>query len=134
MYKANFALPNGGDKLYLIYDLRKSIGQELCYSPLSFFESCCDCTFSPTPTPAPSPTPAPAVPTYDYFIGIDCVSLQAVYLKANTTLGIVVGNEVQYTSGGTTMDCASLYATGGSGVNGEVVVLVAGCGDSRCST
>ena len=134
LYKADFVLPSGGNKLYLIYDLRKSIGQELCYSALSFFESCCDCTFSPTPTPAPSPTPAPAVPTYNYFIGIDCVSLQAVYLKANTTLGIVVGNEVQYTSGGTTTGCASLYATGGTGVNGEVVVLVAGCGDSRCST
>jgi hypothetical protein len=134
LYKADFVLPSGGNKLYLIYDLRKSIGQELCYSQLSFFESCCDCTFSPTPTPAPSPTPAPAVPTYNYFIGIDCVSLQAVYLKANTTLGIVVGNEVQYTSGGTTTGCASLYATGGTGVNGEVVVLVAGCGDSRCST
>jgi hypothetical protein len=59
--------------------------------------------------------------------------LQAVYLKANTTLGVVVGNEVQYSSGGTVAGCASLYATGGTGTNGEVTVVVSGCGDSRCS-
>ena len=92
-------------KLYLIYDLRNSLGQELCFSSGSYFEACCDCTFSPTPTPSPtpSPTPAPTIPTYDYFIGIDCVNLQAVYLKADTTLGVVVGNEVQYSSGGSVL-------------------------------
>ena len=133
LYTADFTLPAGGDKLYLIYDLRNSIGQELCFSSGSYFEACCDCTFSPTPTPSPSPTPAPTIPTYDYFIGIDCVNLQAVYLKADTTLGVVVGNEVQYSSGGTVVGCASLYATGGTGTNGQVTVVVSGCGDSRCS-
>jgi len=132
LYRAQFTLPSGGDKLYLIYDLRKSIGQELCYSGTSFFESCCNCVFTPTPAPTIAPTPAPVIPTYDYFIGIDCVSLQAVYLKADTTLGILVGNEVQYTSGGTVTGCASLYAPGGTGTDGEVTVVVAGCGDSRC--
>ena len=133
LYTADFVLPAGGDKLYLIYDLRNSIAQELCFSSGSFFEACCDCTFSPTPTPSPSPTPAPTIPTYDYFIGIDCVNLQAVYLKADTTLGVVVGNEVQYSSGGSVVGCASLYATGGTGTNGQVTVVVSGCGDSRCS-
>ena len=133
LYTAQFGLPSGGTKLYLVYDLRNSIGQELCYSASDFFDSCCNCTFTPTPVPAPTPTPVPAIPTYDYFIGIDCVSLQAVYLKANTTLGIVVGDEVQYSSGGTVIGCASLYATGGNAINGEVTVEVTGCGDSRCS-
>ena len=82
--------------------------------------------------PTPAPTPAPA-PVYDYFLGIDCVSLQAVYVKANQTLGIVVGDEVQYQFGSIT-GCASLYDVGGSGQNGEVIVQVSGCGDSRCST
>ena len=63
---------------------------------------------------------------------IDCVSLQAVYLKANQTLSIVVGDEVQYQFG-TTIGCASLYDVGGTGQNGEVIVQVSGCGDSRCS-
>ena len=67
------------------------------------------------------------------FIGIDCVSLQAVYLKANQTLGVVVGDEVQYSSGGAVAGCASLYAIDGNGNNGEVTVQVSGCGDSRCS-
>jgi hypothetical protein len=133
LYTADFVLPAAGNKLYLIYDLRNSIGQQLCFSSGSFFESCCDCTFTPAPSPTPSPTPAPSIPTYNYFIGIDCVNLQAVYLKANTTLGVVVGNEVQYSSGGTVVGCASLYATGGTGTNGEVTVVVSGCGDSRCS-
>ncbi len=133
LYTADFVLPAAVNKLYLIYDLRNSIGQQLCFSSGSFFESCCDCTFTPAPSPTPSPTPAPSIPTYNYFIGIDCVNLQAVYLKANTTLGVVVGNEVQYSSGGTVAGCASLYATGGTGTNGEVTVVVSGCGDSRCS-
>ena len=133
LYSADFLMPAGGSKLYLIYDLRNSLGQQLCYSSGSFFEACCDCTFTPAPSPTPSPTPAPAVPVYNYFIGIDCVNLQAVYLKADTTLGVVVGNEVQYSSGGSVVGCASLYATGGTGTNGEITVVVSGCGDSRCS-
>ena len=36
-------------------------------------------------------------------------------------------------SGGVVAGCASLYATGGTGTNGEVTVIVSGCGDSRCS-
>ncbi len=134
LYSADFGLPAGGNKLYLVYDLRNSIGQELCYSSTSLFDACCNCTFTPTPTPAPAPAPTPVIPVYDYFLGIDCVSLQAVYLKANQTLGIVVGDEVQYSSGGTVQGCASLYAVGGTGSSGEVTVQVAGCGDSRCST
>ena len=133
LYSAGFTLPAGGDKLYLVYDLRSSLGEQLCFSTLDGYDSCCSCTFPPTPTPtpvAPSPTPAP---TYDYFIGIDCVNLQAVYLKAVSSLGIVVGDEVQYSFGGAVVGCASLYAIGGTGTNGEVTVQVTGCGDSRCS-
>jgi len=133
LYSAQFGLPANGNKLYLIYDLRNAIGQQLCYSAVSIFDSCCNCTFTPAPTPSPTPSPTPApAPVYDYFLGIDCVSLQAVYLKANQTLGIVVGDEVQYKFGSTN-GCASLYDVGGSGQNGEVIVQVAGCGDSRCS-
>jgi hypothetical protein len=54
-------------------------------------------------------------------------------VKANQTLGIVVGDEVQYQFG-SIIGCVSLYDVGGSGQNGEVIVQVAGCGDSRCST
>ena len=133
LYSAQFGLPANGNKLYLVYDLRNSIGQELCYSSTGFFDACCNCTFTPTPTPAPAPVPTPVIPVYDYFLGIDCVSLQAVYLKANQTLGIVVGDEVQYSAGGAVQGCASLYAVGGTGSTGEVTVQVAGCGDSRCS-
>ena len=43
-----------------------------------------------------------------------------------------MGDEVQYKFGSTN-GCASLYDVGGSGQNGEVIVQVAGCGDSRCS-
>ena len=32
LYTLRFVLPAGGNKLYLIYDLRNSIGQQLCYS------------------------------------------------------------------------------------------------------
>ena len=93
----------------------------------------CSCTFIPVPPP-PTPTPSPPViPTYDYFVGINCENLQAVYLKANTSLSILVGDEVQYTFGGAVVGCASLYATGGGGADGEVTVQVTGCGDSRCS-
>ena len=134
LYSAEFGMPANGNKLYLIYDLRNSIGQQLCYSSTSLFDACCNCTFTPPPTPSPTPTPTPApVPTYNYYLGIDCVSLQAVYLKANQTLGIVVGDEVQYQFGSATR-CASLYDVGGSGQNGEVIIQVSGCGDSRCST
>jgi hypothetical protein len=134
LYSAQFGLPSLGNKLYLVYDLRNSIGQELCYSSSGFVDACCNCTFTPTPTPTPTPVPTPVVPVYDYFLGIDCVSLQAVYLKSNQTLGIVVGDEVQYSAGGTVQGCASLYAVGGTGSTGEVAVQVSGCGDSRCST
>ena len=48
------------------------------------------------------------------------LTLSAVYLKADTSLGVVVGNEVQYSSGGVVVGCASLYATGGTGTNGEI--------------
>ena len=133
LYSAGFTLPVGGDKLYLVYDLRNTIGEELCYSTVGDYDACCSCTFPPTPTPtpvAPSPTPTP---TYDYFIGIDCATYQLVYLKAVSRLSIVVGDEVQYTFGGTVLGCASLYATGGTGTNGEITVQVTGCGDSRCS-
>jgi len=134
LYSAQFGLPAGGNKLYLIYDLRNAVGQQLCYSSTSIFDACCNCTFTPAPTPSPTPAPTPApAPVYDYFLGIDCVSLQAVYVKANQTLGIVVGDEVQYQFGSIT-GCASLYDVGGSGQNGEVIVQVSGCGDSRCST
>jgi hypothetical protein len=134
LYSAQFGLPSGGNKLYLIYDLRNAVGQQLCYSSTSIFDACCNCTFTPAPTPSPTPAPTPApAPVYDYFLGIDCVSLQAVYVKANQTLGIVVGDEVQYQFGSIT-GCASLYDVGGSGQNGEVIVQVSGCGDSRCST
>ena len=133
LYTADFTMPAGGNKLYLIYDLRQSAGAELCYSAGSYFETCCDCTFTPTPAPTVAPTVAPSIPTYDYFIGIDCETLQAVYLKANTTLGVLVGNEVQYSSGGVVAGCASLYAPGGPGNDGAVTVVVTGCGDSRCS-
>ena len=133
LYSAQFGLPSTGNKLYLIYDLRNSVGQQLCYSSTSLFDACCNCTFTPAPTPSPTPAPTPApAPVYDYFLGIDCVSLQAVYLKANQTLSIVVGDEVQYQFG-TTIGCASLYDVGGTGQNGEVIVQVSGCGDSRCS-
>jgi len=133
LYSAEFGLPANGNKLYLIYDLRNSLGQQLCYSSVDIADSCCNCTFTPSPTPSPTPTPTPSpAPVYDYFLGIDCVSLQAVYLKANQTLGIVVGDEVQYKFGSIN-GCASLYDVGGSGQNGEVIVQVAGCGDSRCS-
>ena len=50
-----------------------------------------------------------------------------------TSLGIVVGDEVQYSFGGVVKGCASLYAVGGTGTDGEVTVQVSGCGDSRCS-
>ena len=133
LYSAGFTLPAGGDKLYLVYDLRNSLGEQLCFSTVDGYDSCCSCTFPPTPTPtpvAPSPTPAP---TYDYYIGIDCANLQAVYVKAVTSLGIVVGDEVQYSFGGVVKGCASLYAVGGTGTDGEVTVQVTGCGDSRCS-
>ena len=133
LYSAQFGLPSLGNKLYLIYDLRNSIGQELCYSSTSLFDACCNCTFTPTPTPTPTPVPSPVIPTYDYFVGINCVSLEAVYLKSNTTLGVVVGDEVQYSFGGAVVGCASLYATDGTGSSGEVTFKVAGCGDSRCS-
>ena len=133
LYTADFTLPAQGNKLYLLYDLRQSNEQELCYSPLSYFETCCDCVFTPTPAPTVAPTPAPTVPVYNYFIGIDCTSLQAVYLKSDVTLGVVVGDEVQYSSGGAVAGCASLYATDGNGNNGEITVIVSGCGDSRCS-
>ncbi len=134
LYSAEFGLPANGNKLYLIYDLRNAVGQELCYSAASIFDACCNCTFTPAPTPSPTPSPTPApAPVYDYFLGIDCVSLQAVYIKANQTLSINVGDEVQYQFGSIT-GCASLYDIGGSGQNGEVIVQVAGCGDSRCST
>jgi hypothetical protein len=133
LYSAEFGLPSGGNKLYLIYDLRNSLGQELCYSQTSLVDACCNCTFTPTPTPTPTPVPTPVIPVYDYFIGIDCVSLEAVYLKSDQTLGVVVGDEVQYSFGGNVEGCASLYATGGNGNSGQVTVRVAGCGDSRCS-
>ena len=133
LYSAQFGLPANGNKLYLIYDLRNALGQQLCYSSASIFDACCNCTFTPAPTPSPTPAPTPApTPTYNYYLGIDCVSLQAVYLKADVSLGIVVGDEVQYKFG-TTNGCASLYDVGGSGQNGEVIVQVSGCGDSRCS-
>ena len=133
LYSADFGLPANGNKLYLIYDLRNALGQQLCYSSASIFDACCNCTFTPAPTPSPTPAPTPApTPTYNYYLGIDCVSLQAVYLKADVSLGIVVGDEVQYKFG-TTNGCASLYDVGGSGQNGEVIVQVSGCGDSRCS-
>jgi len=133
LYSAQFGLPANGNKLYLIYDLRNALGQQLCYSSASIFDACCNCTFTPAPTPSPTPAPTPApTPTYNYYLGIDCVSLQAVYLKADVSLGIVVGDEVQYKFGSTN-GCASLYDVGGSGQNGEVIVQVSGCGDSRCS-
>jgi hypothetical protein len=133
LYSAEFGLPANGNKLYLIYDLRNAIGQQLCYSAVSIFDSCCNCTFTPAPTPSPTPSPTPApTPTYNYYLGIDCVSLQAVYLKADISLGIVVGDEVQYKFGSIN-GCASLYDVGGSGQNGEVIVQVTGCLDSRCS-
>jgi len=133
LYSAEFGLPANGNKLYLIYDLRNAIGQQLCYSAVSIFDSCCNCTFTPAPTPSPTPSPTPApTPTYNYYLGIDCVSLQAVYLKADISLGIVIGDEVQYKFGSIN-GCASLYDVGGSGQNGEVIVQVTGCLDSRCS-
>ena len=60
------------------------------------------------------------------------LSLQAVYLKANTTLGVVVGMKFNIQVVAVT-GCASLYATWRYRTNGEVIVQVSGCGDSRCS-
>jgi hypothetical protein len=43
-YHADFTVPAFGEYLYLIWDLRKSIPQQLCYSNVSEASSCCDCT------------------------------------------------------------------------------------------
>jgi len=48
LYSANFTVPasSSGQYLYLIWDLRSSIAQSLCYASTSIFDGCCHCTTS----------------------------------------------------------------------------------------
>tara|TARA_R110002020_G_scaffold325199_2_gene540837 strand:- start:215 stop:3235 length:3021 start_codon:yes stop_codon:yes gene_type:complete len=41
---ASFPIPGGNDYLYLIWDLRNIISDELCYSAVSLDDVCCNCT------------------------------------------------------------------------------------------
>ena len=50
-------MPNVGNKLYLIWDYRKSTELSLCYSNLNITDACCSCVIPPAPVPAPVPVP-----------------------------------------------------------------------------
>jgi len=54
-YSANFTMPVSGQYLYLVWDYRESTAATLCYSDVSTFDACCDCSV-PVPVPVPSPT------------------------------------------------------------------------------
>ena len=41
---ASFPMPGGNDYLYLIWDFRNIISDELCYSAVSVDDVCCNCT------------------------------------------------------------------------------------------
>tara|TARA_R100000951_G_scaffold92878_2_gene81373 strand:+ start:162 stop:5432 length:5271 start_codon:yes stop_codon:yes gene_type:complete len=50
-FDASFPMPNTNDEyLYLIWDYRKPTPIELCYSPVSCSEACCECGDDPEPT------------------------------------------------------------------------------------
>ena len=57
VYSANFTMPNVGNKLYLIWDYRKSTELSLCYSNLNITDACCSCVIPPAPVPVPVPVP-----------------------------------------------------------------------------
>jgi hypothetical protein len=44
-----------------------------------------------------------------------------------------VNDVVQYNDGASTNNCATITQAAGAGIDGEVVVQVTGCGDSRCA-
>ena len=46
-YKSSFTMPTTGDYLYLIYDYRKSVAEDLCYSTVDLDDVCCNCTGTP---------------------------------------------------------------------------------------
>jgi len=46
-YKSSFIMPTTGDYLYLIYDYRKSVAEDLCYSTVDLDDVCCNCTGTP---------------------------------------------------------------------------------------
>jgi hypothetical protein len=50
-YSGSFIMPTNGQYLYLIWDYRKSLPLELCYSTVGVAGSCCFCT-----QPAPPET------------------------------------------------------------------------------
>ena len=43
IFSSQFAMPVGGDKLYLIYDYRRPTLAELCYGNIDIFDVCCLC-------------------------------------------------------------------------------------------
>lgn len=48
-YRSDFTMPSGntGDYLYLIYDYRKPVLLQLCYSTTSPLDACCNCSVEP---------------------------------------------------------------------------------------
>ncbi len=133
LYTAQFGLPVGGKNLYIIYDYRESTSQTLCYSSTTLDDACCNCTSIPAPTPAPTPTPSTSpAPQYNYFEASECNG-GTVFIKALTSFSLNPGDTVLYQFQGFDAICATIIATGGTGLDGEVQEVTIGCNDSRCA-